>query len=215
MKENIEIVGIKIGMTQVFSESNELIPVTIIQAGPCPVAQIKTHDVDGYYAVQIAHGEQKEKRLSKGARGHLKKANLSSYQHLQEFRVSNTSELKLGDAITVEQFEIGELVDVIGTTKGRGFQGVVKRFGFAGGPKSHGSMSHRRGGSYGQHQWPGEVRKGKKMPGRMGNKRRTTQNLEIIGICLEDNLIIIRGSVHGSKGGRVTIRKAKKAKSKS
>lgn len=200
-------------MTQVFDDSNRLIPVTVIEAGPCPVTQIKSTEKDGYDAIQIGYRAQKEHRLSKGELGHLKKAEVDAVSELSEFRTNGDTDVKVGDVLTVERFKAGQKIDVIGTSKGRGFQGVVKRHGFAGGPASHGSMFHRRGGSYGFCQWPGHVIKGKKMPGRMGGNFRTVQNLEVVKIDAEKNLILIKGSIPGSRGGLVTVRTAIKNKS--
>lgn len=200
-------------MTQVFDDANRLIPVTVIEAGPCPVTQIKkSTEKDGYDAIQIGYRAQKEHRLSKGELGHLKKADVEPVAELSEFRVKGESDVKVGDVLTVEHFQAGQKIDVIGTSKGRGFQGVVKRHGFAGGPASHGSMFHRRGGSYGFCQWPGHVIKGKKMPGRMGGDQRTVQNLEVVKVITEKNLILIKGSIPGSRGGLVTVRTAIKTK---
>jgi large subunit ribosomal protein L3 len=209
---NINLLGKKLGMTQVFDAERRLIPVTVIEAGPCPVTQIKTIETDGYSAVQIGFREQKAQRLSKAERGHLAKAGVDPVSELQEFRADADHGLNCGDILTVERFNEGEKVDIIGTSKGRGFQGVVKRYNFGGGPASHGSMFHRRGGSYGMCQWPGHVIKGKKMPGHMGDVRRTVQNLEIVKIIPEKNLILVKGSVPGSRNGFITLRTAKKQK---
>jgi large subunit ribosomal protein L3 len=210
---SLTLIGKKIGMTQVYDGENRLVPVTVVQAGPCPVLQIKTVDgKDGYNAIQIGFGvDQKGHRVSKPLQGHLKKAGVEAVTDICEF-IPDGEEVTLGEALTVNRFEEGQKIDIIGTTKGRGFQGVMKRHGFAGNPASHGSMMRRRGGSYGMCQWPGEVIKGKKMPGHMGNARRTTQNLDIVRIIEDQNLILIRGSVHGPKGGTVFIRKAIKTK---
>ena len=199
-------------MTQVFDDASRLIPVTVIEAGPCPVTQIKSLEKDGYDAIQIGYREQKEHRLSKGELGHLSKADVAPVAELSEFRIDGEADVKVGDVLTVERFEAGQKIDVIGTSKGRGFQGVVKRHGFAGGPASHGSMFHRRGGSYGFCQWPGHVIKGKKMPGRMGGDQRTVQNLEIVKVVADKNLILIKGSIPGSRGSLVTVRTAVKSK---
>jgi len=199
-------------MTQVFDDENRLVPVTVIEAGPCPVTQIKSAEKDGYDAVQIGYRPQKEHRLSKAARGHLAKAGVEPVAELQEFRTNGDTELNLGDVLTVEKFEAGQKIDVVGTSKGRGFQGVVKRYGFAGGPASHGSMFHRRGGSYGMCQWPGHVIKGKKMPGHMGDVQRTVQNLTVVKVVPEKNLILIKGSVPGARGTLLTVRTAIKQK---
>jgi len=206
------LLGKKIGMTQVFDENNRLVPVTVIEAGPCPVTQVKTPEKDGYSAVQIGYRAQKEHRLSKAALGHFKKAGVEPLAELREFRVESEAELNVGDVLTVEKFEAGQKIDVIGTSKGRGFQGVVKRYGFAGGPASHGAMFHRRGGSYGMCQWPGHVIKGKKMPGHMGDVQRTVQNLTIVKVLADKNLILVKGSIPGSRGSLVTVRTAVKNK---
>ena len=202
----VALLGKKIGMTQVFDDENRLIPVTVIEAGPCPVTQVKTSDKDGYAAVQIGYRPQKQQRLSKAARGHFKKAGVDTHAELSEFRTDDGAELNVGDILTVDRFEAGQKIDVIGTSKGRGFQGVVKRYGFAGGPASHGSMFHRRGGSYGMCQWPGHVIKGKKMPGHMGDVQRTVQNLTIVKVLADENLILVKGSIPGSRGSLVTVR---------
>ena len=198
-------------MTQVFDDANRLIPVTVIEAGPCPVTQVKSTEKDGYDAIQIGFRQQKEHRLTKAALGHFKKAGVEPVAELSEFRTNGDTEINLGDVLTVEHFEAGQKIDVIATTKGRGFQGVVKRYGFAGGPASHGSMFHRRGGSYGMCQWPGHVIKGKKMPGHMGSKRYTSQNLEVVSVDAERNLIAIKGAVPGHKGSVVVIRDVAKS----
>ena len=210
---SFKLLGKKLGMTQVFDEENRLVPVTVIEVGPCPVTQIKSSDNDGYSAVQIGYGPNKEHRLSRAEVGHLKKSGIEALNHLQEFRTNGDSEdYKVGDVLTVEKFSEVEKVDVIGNTKGRGFQGVVKRWNFGGGPRSHGSMFHRRGGSYGMCQWPGEILKGKKMPGHMGNKSRTTQNLRVVKVIPEKNLLLVKGSVHGYNGSMVSVRPAIKRK---
>jgi len=199
-------------MTQVFDDDNRLIPVTVIEAGPCPVTQVKSEEKDGYDAIQIGYRPQKSQRLSKAALGHFKKAGVEPVAELQEFRTNGDNGLNVGDILTVEKFESGQKIDVVGISKGRGFQGVVKRYGFSGGPASHGSMFHRRGGSFGMCQWPGHVIKGKKMPGHMGDARRTVQNLQIVKVDAEKNLILIKGSVPGSRGSLVTVRTAVKQK---
>lgn len=195
-------------MTQVYSETGELVPVTVIEAGPCPVVQVKREASDGYNAIQIGFGAKKVKNTSQGALGHFKKAGLEPLRHLQEIRLDGDPEQEAGTELTVEIFDGEAKVDVIGTTKGRGFQGVVKRWNFAGGPASHGSMFHRRGGSYGMCQWPGKVIKGKKMPGHFGTDRRTVQNLKVVKILPEKNLILVKGSVPGANGSTILVRKA-------
>lgn len=209
---NVTLLGKKIGMTQVFDEQNRLVPVTVIEAGPCPVTQVKSDETDGYNAIQIGFRPQKEHRLSKAALGHFKKAGVAPVSELREFRTAADTGLNLGDVLTVERFKAGQKIDVIGTSKGRGFQGVVKRYGFAGGPASHGSMFHRRGGSYGMCQWPGHVIKGKKMPGHMGDVQRTVQNLQVVKVIADKNLILVKGSIPGSRGSLVTVRTAVKTK---
>lgn len=199
-------------MTQVYDGANSLVPVTVIEAGPCPVTQIKTAQSDGYEAVQIGFGAQKEQRMTKPALGHFKKAGTENLRKLAEFRVENASEFKLGDVITVAKFSEGQMVDVIGTTKGRGFQGVMKRYNFDGQPQTHGHMMHRRPGSVGCRQTPGHVYKGRKMPGHMGQVRRTTQNHPIVRILEDKNILLIKGSIPGAKGDIVIVRPAKKAK---
>ena len=200
------------GMTQVYDGANTLVPVTVIEAGPCPVTQIKTAQSDGYEAVQIGFGAQKTQRMSKPELGHLKKAGAEPLRKLAEFRVENASEFKLGDVITVAKFSEGQMVDIIGTTKGRGFQGVMKRYNFDGQPQTHGHMMHRRPGSVGCRQTPGHVYKGRKMPGHMGQVRRTTQNHPIVKILEDKNILLIKGSIPGAKGDIVIVRPAKKAK---
>lgn len=218
------LLGVKLGMSQVFDENGVVTPVTIIQAGPCYVTQIKTEETDGYTAVQLGFGEVKEKRLSKGEKGHLglldsdkkhphrKQANgAMAVRHLREFRAKDSSEYEVGQALTVEQFETGDKVDVSGRSKGRGFAGVVKRYNFAGGIKTHGQSDRWRApGSIGATSGTGHVFKGKKMPGHMGNQRLTAQNLEVMRIDSERNLIAVKGSVPGAKGALVTIRQAAK-----
>lgn len=208
---SLTLIGKKIGMTQIYNESNELIPVTVIEAGPCPVTQVKTNETDSYSAVQIGFGAQKPQRLKKPIRGHLAKAGVEPVSTIREFRTNGSGrEFKIGEVLTVNEFKAGEKVDVIGKTKGKGFQGVVKRWGFSGQRETHGSMMHRRPGSIGHCQWPGEVWKGKKMPGHMGDKRRTTQNLLVVKVIEERNLILVKGSVHGSNGSTVYVRTAVK-----
>ena len=199
-------------MTQVYDGANTLVPVTVIEAGPCPVTQIKTAQSDGYEAVQIGFGAQKTQRMSKPELGHLEKAGAEPLRKLAEFRVENASEFKLGDVITVAKFSEGQMVDIIGTTKGRGFQGVMKRYNFDGQPQTHGHMMHRRPGSVGCRQTPGHVYKGRKMPGHMGQVRRTTQNHPIVKILEDKNILLIKGSIPGAKGDIVIVRPAKKAK---
>lgn len=204
-------------MTQVYDDENNLVPVTIIEAGPCPVLQVKTEDKDGYSAIQIGFNPQGKSpnKSNRCLKGHAKKAGVDSQQVAQEIRCDDQHEFEKGNVITVENFKDIKLVDVISKTKGKGFQGVVKRWNFAGGPASHGSMFHRRGGSYGLCQWPGRVFKNKKMPGHMGDVSRTTQNLKVVKVLPEKNLVLVKGSVPGHKGSLITLRVAKKSKSSS
>jgi len=204
------LLGKKIGMTQVYDENNILVPVTVIEAGPCPVTQVKTRETDGYDAIQVGFGKRKDKRTSKGAKGHFDKAGVGSQQTVSEIRCKETPAQAAGDVLTVDGFNDVPKVDIIATTKGRGFQGVMKRWGMHGQPASHGHMMHRRPGSIGQCQWPGEVDKGKKMPGHMGTRRRTVQNLRVVKIVPEKNLILVRGSIPGANGETVIVRQAKK-----
>jgi len=204
------LIGKKISMTQVYDEGNALIPVTIIEAGPCPVSQVKKAETDGYNSIQIGYGKRKVSRSRKPIEGHFKKAGVQPCQILKEVRCPDSPKHEVGEVLTVKGFQEGQFVDVIGNTRGKGFQGVVKRHGFSGGPASHGSMFHRRGGSYGQCQWPGEVDKGRAMPGRTGNERRTVQSLKVIKIFEDKNIILVKGSIPGSRGTSVIIRDAKK-----
>jgi large subunit ribosomal protein L3 len=202
------LIGKKVGMTQVFTEDKELVPVTVIEAGPCTVTQVKTVATDGYDAVQIGFGTKKEKNSSKAELNHARKAGVEAPREVCEIRTDGAPSLSLGDQLAVDMFADERKVDVIGTTKGRGFAGVMKRWDFAGGPASHGSMFHRRGGSYGMRQFPGHVWPGKKMPGHYGVDRRTVQNLVVVKIIPEKNLILVRGSVPGANGSTVVVRGA-------
>ena len=204
------LIGKKIGMTQIFDENGSAVPITLIEAGPCFVTQVRTTGRDGYSAVQLGFGESKSKHLSGGQLGHLKRTGAPNLRFLREFRVKEP-EVKEGDKLTVETFEIGEHVDVVGTSKGRGFAGTVKRHGFSGGPKTHGQSDRLRApGSIGATTGTGRVFKGKKMPGHMGNNRVTSQNLEIVLIDQERNLMGVLGSVPGPKGGVVTVKETRK-----
>ncbi len=210
---SLVLIGKKLGMTQVFNGENSLVAVTVVEAGPCPVTQVKTaQSKDGYDAVQIGYGAQKEERISKAELGHLKKAGVAPLTELVEFRTDKVADYKIGDVLTVEKFAEGQKIDIIGTTKGKGFQGVMRRWNFQGQPQTHGHMMHRRPGSVGMRQTPGHVYKGRKMPGHMGQVRRTTQNLEIVKIIADKNLLLIKGSLPGAKGDMVFVRTAKKTK---
>jgi large subunit ribosomal protein L3 len=200
-------------MSQIFAEDGRLIPVTIIQAGPCAVTQVKTAERDGYEAIQIGFDEKK-RNVNKPLRGHFKRTGVAPRRRLCEFSPRSAPEVAEGGEVKVDTFEAGELVDVRGTTKGRGFAGVVRRYKFGGGPASHGHTSHRRVGSIGQCAYPGEVWKGKKMPGQMGNVVRTVQNLEVVKLDLERNLLFVRGAIPGPNGGIVEVCKAVKGPGK-
>jgi len=206
------ILGKKLGMTQIYDKDHVLVPVTVVEAGPCPVVQVKTEETDGYSAVQIGFGEDKEQRQNKAKLGHTKKAGVSPVRRLTEVRCDGDPGCQAGDVVTVESFTEGQIVDVVGVTKGKGFQGVMKRFRVAGGPASHGSMFHRRIGSIGMRQSPGRVFKNQKMPGQMGTKQRTVQNLRIVKIDAEKNILLVRGALPGANGGAVLIRAAIKRK---
>ena len=199
-------------MTTSLDGDNNLVAVTVVEAGPCPVTQVKTAQSDGYNAVQIGFGAQKEQRMTNPELGHLKKAGVAPLTELVEFRVDNPSDYKPGDVITVAKLSDGQMIEIFGTTKGRGFQGVMKRYNFAGQPATHGHMMHRRPGSVGCRQTPGHVYKGRKMPGHMGQVRCTTQNHPIVKILEDKNILLIKGSLPGAKGDLVIVRPAKKVK---
>ena len=198
-------------MTQVFKEDGSVVPVTVIEAGPCYVTQVRTEERDGYRAVQLGYKPAKEKHLTQGQLGHLDRAGVSPLRYLREIRIREDESFELGQEVLVDIFEPGERVDVVGKSKGRGFAGVVKRYGFAGGPKTHGqSDRHRAPGSIGACASPGRVWKGQRMPGRMGGKRVTSQNIEVVLVDPDRNLLAIKGSVPGPKGGFVIVKEARK-----
>jgi large subunit ribosomal protein L3 len=199
------ILAKKLGMTQVFQPDGSVARVTVLEAGPCPVTGIRTVERDGYEAVQLAYGQTKEKHLSKPELGHLKKVDAPPMRRLAEFR-GEVGELTLGDSVTVEAFEVGARVKVSGTSKGKGFQGTIKRHNFASGPKSHGSHNVRAPGSIGASATPSRVFKGIRGPGQMGNKRVTQKGLEIVSVDAKLNLLLLRGSVPGPQGGIVEVR---------
>ena len=205
------ILGKKVGMTQIFDENGVVIPVTVIEAGPCVVAQVKTLENDGYEAVQLGFGEIKEKHLNKPVKGHFAKANVTAKKHLREFRLDSIEGIKVGDELKADVFAAGEKIDVQGTSKGKGFQGVIKRHGQHRGPMGHGSMYHRRPGSMGATSTPGRVFKGKKLPGHMGRVTVTIQNLDIVKVDMDKNVILVKGSVPGAKGSILKIKSAVKA----
>ena len=192
------LIGKKVGMSQIFDKDGTVVPVSVIQAGPCPVVQVKTGKKEGYGAVQLAFGSVRLTKMNLPTLGHFKKANLPAYKHLQEFRVENPDEYEPGQMIDVSIFKDVKLVDVTGKTKGRGFTGLVKRYKFHGGGATHGSKSHAVAGSIGSSAYPSRVFKGKKMAGRMGNKRFTVRNLAVVEIDLENNIIMVRGAVPGA-----------------
>ena len=202
------LIGKKLGMTGLFTSDGRHITVTVIQAGPCVVTQIKRAETDGYGALQLGFGAKKSNRVNKPMRGHLKKSGDRLFEILREFRVENPDEYEIGQEITLDQFAVGELVHVTGTTKGRGFAGTIKRHGFSRGPMSHGSKSVRIPGSIGCSATPSKVIKGKKMPGHYGNARQTTKNLEIVDIREDQHLLMIKGAVPGSKSSLVMIQKS-------
>lgn len=207
------ILGIKLGMTQVFAEDGAVVPVTVLKAGPCLVVQCKTRASDGYDAVQLGLVEfVKPQRLTRPRLGHLKKSNLPPLRFLREVAVEPDGETKVGDKVLVEQFAEKSYVDVSGLSKGRGFAGGVKRHHYRGGAASHGSMFHRAPGSIGASSFPSRVWKGARMPGHMGHERVTVRNLEIVKIDKDENLMLVRGAVPGANGGYVIIRKAKRPK---
>jgi large subunit ribosomal protein L3 len=207
------LLGKKIGMTQVYDAQNVLVPVTVVEAGPCPVVQVKTIETDGYNAVQLGFGALKAKNASKAEASHAKKAGLDSTPRvLNEVRLSEAFTGKAGDVITVAAFTEGQIIDVLGVSKGKGFQGVMKKHGASGGPAAHGSMFHRRIGSIGMRQTPGRSWKNQAMPGHMGSNNRTVQNLRVVKILADKNLILVKGAIPGANGDDVIIRSGKKAK---
>ncbi len=204
------LLGKKIGMTNVFSQDGKLIPVTVVQAGPCVVTQIKTEESDGYNALQIGFDEKKIEKLTKPIAGHLKKSTNKGLSVLREFRTDDIENVETGATLSIDMFSVGDKVTISGISKGRGFQGTIKRHGFSRGPETHGNRNHRKPGSVGNSAWPGKIFKGKKMPGHMGTERETVKNLTIIDIKSEDNLLLVKGSVPGFKTGILEVRKALK-----
>lgn len=202
------ILGKKLGMTQVYDGTGKLLPVTVIDASDCRVSQIKTVEKDGYEAVQLAFGQTKEQKLTKSEMGHLRKAQVPASRHLREFR--KTGDVQVGAIVGIDLFRQGDLVDVQGRSKGKGFQGVMKRFHYAGGPRSHGSMFHRAPGSIGQSSFPSRVWKNTGLPGRMGGRKVTVQGLEVVEVRPEEKLLFVLGAVPGEDGAVVSVHKAKK-----
>ena len=207
----MELLGKKIGMAQLFDANGNFVGVTVIEAGPCTVLQKKTPENDGYHAVQLGLGARKAKNATKQLVGHCKKANAAPARFIREYRTDEAVQFNVGDQITVKEFQPGQFVDVIGTSKGKGFQGVVRRHKFAGGDMTHGAKGwHRRAGAIGQRLFPGRVFRGMRMAGHMGDERITTQNLRVVQVREAENLLLIEGSVPGSRGSLVVIRHAKK-----
>ena len=205
------IIGKKVGMTQIFDEKGNVIPVTAIETEGNIVAQIKTVETDGYQSVQLGYGDVKDKHINKPEAGHFAKAKLPNKKHLREFRLDSVENYKVGDEVKVDIFEAGEKVDIQGTSKGKGFQGVIKRHGQHRGPMGHGSMYHRRPGSMGATSTPGRVFKGKKLPGHMGVQTVTIQNLDVVAVDVDKNVILVKGSVPGVKGAILKIKTSVKA----
>ena len=205
------ILAIKVGMTQIFNENGELVPVTVLQAGPCAVTQVKTVDNDGYDAVQVGFVDKRNKLVSKPQKGHFEKAGVSYKRYVREFRFENAAEYKLADEIKADIFAEGDRVDVTAISKGKGFQGAIKRHGQSRGPMAHGSKYHRHAGSNGSCSDPSRVFKGKRMPGHMGSVQVTVQNLDVVRVDVENNVILVKGAVPGPKKSLVTLKETVKA----
>jgi large subunit ribosomal protein L3 len=203
------IIGRKVGMTQVFNEKGDAVPATVIEAGPCPIVQVKTQEKDGYTALQLGFGDKREKNLTKPVIGQYKKAGVPARAMLREFLIDDVGEYKAGQEIKVDIFEIGKNVDVVATSIGRGFQGTTKRHGFTGGKATHGVTTHRQPGSIGASAFPSRVIKGKRLPGRMGGKRVTMKNLQVVAVDPEQSLLVVRGSIPGPVRGFVLVRPAR------
>lgn len=208
------LLGKKIGMTQIFKETGEVVPVTVIEAGPCPILQVKSKEIDGYVSLQLGFDSRKERGVNRPQMGRFKKAKLKPVRFIREIRVDNAEDLKTPDSIMVDIFSVGDYVDISGVSIGKGFQGGVKRWHWKGGPKTHGSTSHRAPGSIGASSDPSRVFKGQHLPGQMGNKKVTEQNLEVVDVDKENNLLLVKGAVPGPKGSYLTIKKALKKRKK-
>lgn len=200
------LLGKKLGMTQVFDEQGQLIPVTVLQVGPCQITQIKKTETDGYNAVQIGFEDKKEKQVTKPLQGHFKKAGVKPKKHLAEIRVDNLSEYKVGDELKADLFAVNDKVNITAVSKGKGFTGVVKRWGFRGGPASHGAHFHRAPGSIGSSATPSRVAKGRKMPGQHGHNQVTVRNLKVVKVDVENSLLLVEGAVPGPKGAIVKVK---------
>ena len=205
------LIGKKVGMTQIFDEKGRVIPVTVIEAGPCVIAQVKSVETDGYNAIQLGFGDVKESKLNKPEKGHFAKANIAPKKHLREFRLDSVEGVTVGTELTVNVFAEGDRLDIQGTSKGKGFQGVIKRHGQHRGPMGHGSMYHRRPGSMGPTSTPGRVFKGKKLPGHMGRVTVTIQNLDVVKVDNDKNVVLVKGSVPGPKGAILKLKASVKA----
>jgi large subunit ribosomal protein L3 len=206
------LLGKKLGMTQIFTEDDRLVPVTVVEVGPCVITQVKTKENDGYSAIQIGYQDVEERKVTKPLKGHFAKAKIAPKRYLAEIRVEDLGAFKLGDTLTAEVFSVGERADVVGVSKGKGFQGVMKRHGFSGGPGGHGSHFHRAPGSIGMAATPSRVHKGRRMAGHMGTDRVTTMNLEIVRVDPEQNIILLKGAVPGGKGSLIMVKETSKAK---
>jgi large subunit ribosomal protein L3 len=204
------IIGKKIGMTSAFASDGRLVPVTVVQVGPCVVTQVKTQDKDGYTALQLGFDETSTEKLNKPISGHLKKATDKGYRVLREFRIESVENFEPGAVVDLNLFSIGDKVTVTGTTKGRGFQGTIKRHGFSRGPETHGNRNHRKPGSIGNSAWPAKVIRGKRMPGHMGVEKETVKNLTVVDIKHKDNLLLLKGAIPGPKTGILKIYKTNK-----
>lgn len=204
------LIGKKIGMTNVFTSDGQLVPVTVVQAGPCIVTQVKTDKTDGYNALQLGFDEKKVEKLNKPMAGHLKKSGDKAFRVLREFKIDDLEDINPGATVSIDLFAVGDKVNISGISKGRGFQGTIKRHGFSRGPETHGSRNHRKPGSIGNSAWPGRVFKGKKMPVHMGSEKKTVKNLTIVDIKHEDNLLLIKGAVPGFKTGILEVKKTLK-----
>ena len=205
------ILATKVGMTQIFAEDGAFIPVTVLQAGPCPVVQVKTVEKDGYEAVQVGFGDIREKLVNKPKKGHFAKANVANKRFLKEFRFENAAEYSVGQEIKADIFAAGDKIDASGVSKGKGYAGAIKRFGLSRGPMGHGSKYHRHAGSNGPATTPGRVFKGKHMPGQMGNVNVTVQNLEVVRVDVENNMILVKGAVPGAKKSLVILKETVKS----
>lgn len=204
------ILATKVGMTQIFAEDGAFIPVTVLQAGPCPVVQVKTAEKDGYDAVQVGFGDIREKLVNKPMKGHFAKANVANKRFLKEFRFENAADYSVGQEIKADIFAAGDKIDASGVSKGKGYAGAIKRFGLSRGPMGHGSKYHRHAGSNGPATTPGRVFKGKHMPGQMGNVNVTVQNLEVVRVDVDNNMILVKGAVPGAKKSLVILKETVK-----